>query len=55
MSEAGSGGKLWTEAEIEQLRQLARHELSAREIAQRTGRTAQAAKMKARKLGLMLR
>ena len=48
-------GRPWTDAEIELLRRLARLELSAREIAQRTGRTSQAVKGKARCLGLTLR
>jgi hypothetical protein len=48
-------GRAWTEEELEQLRQFAQHQLSAREIAQRTGRTPQAIKGKARGLGLALR
>jgi IS30 family transposase len=48
-------GYPWTEDAVEQLRQLAQHELSAREIAKRMGRSQQAIKRQGRQLGLTIR
>jgi hypothetical protein len=45
----------WSDEAVRQLRQLAQHQLSAREIAKRIGRSEQAIKRKGRTLGLTLR